>query len=88
MEIFKVRLKEALTNKGISVAKLSEISLISKPLISMYLSGKTLPRENNLKKLADALEVDVMWLSGTDLFCDGKKRRFKKATLPILFEAE
>ncbi len=88
MDIFINRLKEAMQKKQITAAKLSAISGISKPLISMYLSGKTTPRERNIQKLAEALEVDCMWLSGNDLFCDSEGKRFKKVTLPVLFEAE
>ena len=88
MDIFKNRLKKAIEYKNISAAKLSTISGISKPLISMYLSGKTIPRQNNIQKLADALDVDYMWLSGRDLYSPKDKKRFKKVTLPILFEAE
>ncbi len=88
MEIFKSRLKEAMQSRQISAAKLSTISGISKPLISMYLSGKTIPREINLQKLADALGVDALWLAGKDIFCDNTQKRFKKVTLPVLFDAE
>ncbi len=88
MDIFITRLKEAMNTKQITAAKLSAISGISKPLISMYLSGKTTPRNGNIQKLADVLGVDYMWLRGDDLFCDSNSKRFKKVTLPVLFEAE
>ncbi len=88
MDIFITRLKEAMQKEQITAARLSTVSGISKPLISMYLSGKTTPRKGNIQKLADALGVDYIWLGGNDLFCDGGSKRFKKVTLPVLFEAE
>ncbi len=88
MEIFINRLKETMLSKGISAAKLSEISGISKPLISMYLSGKTTPREANVQRIANALNVDALWLVGKDIFCGTGNKRFKKVTLPVLFDAE
>ena len=39
---------------------------LGKSHISQYVSGKTIPRDNILKVLAEILEVDAGWLKGND----------------------
>ncbi len=68
-KIFAQRLKTAMGNKNkrqsdlIREALKTEIKL-GKSHMSQYVSGKTFPREEILNFLANALDVDVDWLSG------------------------
>ena len=68
--------------------ELSHACGISKSMISLYLSGKGLPRMENAQKLADALRVDVVSLVGSELYAKKTATRFKKTSLPVLFEID
>ena len=66
---FKVRLKEAMNNKGISVGELSEKTGLNKTTIYLYLKPYKYKRgsclgANNLEALADVLDVSMDWLWG------------------------
>lgn len=61
---FKVRLKEALEKTGMKQADLVRKTNITKGTISGYLTGKYKPKQKNIYKLADALNVNIDWLMG------------------------
>lgn len=61
------RLKQAFTMSGLKQTDLVEKTGIDKSSISLYLSGKVTPKGNKLYRLAVALDVDPVWLSGFDV---------------------
>ena len=65
--VFTERLKDIVNKKGISPANLAKKSGVSKGLISKYLNGFAEPKQDNLKKLADALDVSAAWLMGENV---------------------
>ena len=64
---FATRLQEALDVTGIKPVELSEKTGLSQPLISQYLKGKFKAKQNNLYKIAVALNVNEGWLMGFDV---------------------
>lgn len=76
MAVFAERLKEAMEHlslKQVDVIRMSEPVgekygiKIGKSHISQYLSGKTEPRTDIIKVLAETLEVNQLWLQGEDV---------------------
>lgn len=67
MAIFKERLREAMTTKGVKAVELSEKTGIPKSSISYYLSGTNVPKQDRIFLLAKALEVSEAWLLGYDV---------------------
>ena len=66
MNITKSRIREAMERKGMRQADLSKITGIDKGQISSYLSGKYVPKQDNIFLLAKALCVSEAWLMGYD----------------------
>lgn len=58
------RIKEAMELRNLRRSDLVEITGISKSSLSSYISGKYIPKQTNIYKIAKALEVDVAWLMG------------------------
>lgn len=58
------RIKEAMELRNLRQSDLVEITGISKGSLSSYISGKYIPKQTNIYKIAKALEVDVAWLMG------------------------
>ena len=90
--LFSHRLKQSMKNKNmkqIDIMKAAESKgvKLGKSHVSQYVSGKTIPRENILKVLAEILEVDAGWLRGNcdiDLLQDdGKKEEGRKADVGL-----
>lgn len=67
MSKFTERLREALRDADIKASDLSRITGIDKGSISHYLSGRYEPKHTNIKKIADALNLDETWLLGFDV---------------------
>ena len=68
-ESFAERLTQAMKYKNLKQVDLIRVAQaqgvkLGKSHMSQYVSGKTVPRENILRFLAQVLEVDVAWLSG------------------------
>lgn len=74
---FQNRLREAISFRNIKPVELSEKTGISESLISKYLSGKAIARQNKLFKLAIALDVSESWLMGYDSPIVREKLAFK-----------
>lgn len=66
MKLDKMKFIAALTAKGITMAKLSEISGVSKATLSAAKNGKTCAYITAVK-IARALEIDVMELIETEV---------------------
>lgn len=61
------RIKEGMEIRGIKQTELSEKTGISKGALSSYLSGRYLPKQNNIYLIAKALNVNEAWLMGADI---------------------
>lgn len=61
------RLREALNIRGMKQAELVEKTGIGKSSISTYLSGEYEPKQRNIYKIAQALNVSEAWLIGFDV---------------------
>lgn len=66
--MFKEKLRKAMSEKGLSITKVSQLSGIGKSSISQYLSGKNVPTSERIKVLADAIGCTVEEL--TDISAD------------------
>lgn len=64
---FKTRLREALDKLGIKQITLSKATGINKGTINNYLSGKYKPKQDNISRICDFLNVDEAWLMGFDV---------------------
>lgn len=64
---FQKRLEEALRIKNMKSVELHEKTGISESLLSKYLSGSAVARQKKLTLLADALNVNEVWLMGYDV---------------------
>ena len=60
------RLKEAMTLRDMTQADIVRQTGINKSALSCYISGKYLPKQNAIYKLAKALNVNEVWLMGVD----------------------
>ncbi|WP_434795982.1 helix-turn-helix domain-containing protein [Staphylococcus equorum] len=65
MAVFNDRLKKLMKSQGLNQAELGRISGIPRTTISDYINKSSLPNHDRLKKLADALKVDVEYLNGS-----------------------
>ena len=70
-ETFADRLKYAMEKKGkkqVDLIRLAEEQgvKLGKSQVSQYVSGKTVPRADILRFLADALDVEADWLGGRE----------------------
>ena len=61
------RLNEIISLRGIKQVELIEKTGISKGALSSYLSGRYIPKQDNIYKLAKALDVNPAWLMGLDV---------------------
>lgn len=61
------RLKEGMELRGLKQADMVERTGISKGALSSYLSGRYIPKQNNIYLLAKALNVNEAWLMGADV---------------------
>ena len=64
---FKERLKEALSDCGMSQAELARSINTDRSNLSHWLSGRSDCRYDTLKKMANILNVSVAWLEGYDV---------------------
>lgn len=67
MSIIADRLTKAMRDKGLTNRELSKISGVPEYDISHYRKGHYSPKRDRIFKLADALDVSPVWLSGLDL---------------------
>ena len=70
--LFAHRLQQSMKDKNmkqIDIMKAAQEKGIrlGKSHVSQYVSGKTVPRDNILRVLADILDVDVSWLKGSEV---------------------
>ena len=67
VETFQNRLKKAMNIRNIKQIELVEKTGLDKTLINKYLAGVSNARQQKLTKLADALDVNEVWLMGYDV---------------------
>lgn len=67
MNKFKDRLRYALSYRNMKQVELSEKTGLSKSLISHYLSGYYIGKQDKIFLIAKALDVDPSWLMGKDV---------------------
>ena len=61
------RIKKALSIRNMTQTELCAKAKISKSSLSEYMSGKYIPRQDKVFILAQALNVDPVWLWGYDV---------------------
>lgn len=61
------RIKKGLEIRGIKQSELVEKTGIGKSSISTYISGSYEPKQRNIYKIAEALNVNEAWLMGLDV---------------------
>lgn len=61
------RIQKAMELRNLKQVDLINMTGIKKSALSQYVSGKILPRQNNIYKLAKALNVNEAWLMGYDV---------------------
>ena len=64
---FAIRFREALNIRNMKQSEICEHTGIGKSAISQYLSGSFEPKQQNIYKLALALDVSEAWLMGYDV---------------------
>lgn len=62
-----VRIKKALSVRGMTQSELCERTSIPKSAISEYIKGVYEPKQDRLFVIAQALDVDPVWLMGFDV---------------------
>jgi transcriptional regulator with XRE-family HTH domain len=67
MKSVSQRIQEGMEIRGLKQVDLVNMTGISKGALSSYLSGKYVPKQNNIYKIAKALNVSEAWLMGTDV---------------------
>jgi len=67
---FAERLKKALDIRGMKQVDLTELTGLGKSLISQYLASSFEPKQNNIFKIAKALEINPAWLMGKNVDMD------------------
>lgn len=77
------RLQEAMELRNMKQIDLINATGIKKSALSQYVSGKILPRQNNIYKLALALNVNEAWLMGYDVDIKRNSEDEKIKKIPI-----
>lgn len=74
---FAARLKGLLIDKNMLAADLARLTGIGKGVISRYLHGQSLPSQNNMMLLADALSTSINYLVYGEIV-EPKKTKYEK----------
>ena len=64
------RLKEIISIRNIKQVEIIERTGINKGTLSSYISGRYIPKQDNIYKLAKVLSVNPAWLMGLDVPMD------------------
>lgn len=78
------RMKEALSLRGMKQSELVKLTGIGKSSISTYLSGEYEPKQRNIYKIAQALNVSEAWLMGYDV--SSASTKYSEKTVPDGFQ--
>ncbi len=82
-DTFQNRLETALRIKNVKPVELHEKTGISESLLSKYLSGNAVARQRKLTLLADALNINEVWLMGYDVPMQRELKREESNIFPI-----
>ena len=77
-----IRLRKALSIRNMTQAELCSKAKISKSTLSEYLSGRYEPKQDRVFILAQALNVDPVWLMGYDVPMEKKEEPKTKKDSP------
>lgn len=91
IEKCSTRIARALAIRGMRQSELCEKTGIPKSAISQYISGAFLPKQDRTFLIAEALNVDPVWLMGYDVPMEKKeeaKQNNISPTEPQLSEGE
>lgn len=91
IEKCSTRIARALAIRGMRQSELCEKTNIPKSAISQYISGAFLPKQDRTFLIAEALNVDPVWLMGYDVPMEKKEDQSQKnnsPTEPQLSEGE
>ena len=66
-----IKIRELLSQKGMTARSLAEKVQVAESTMSLYISGKREPDYNTLRKIADVLDVTVDYLLGGDVLPSG-----------------
>lgn len=61
---FRPRLRDAMKSAGLNVTELAEAMDMTRPAISMYLSGRRIPETVSLIRLCKVLDISADYLLG------------------------
>lgn len=67
MKTISERIKEGMEIRDLKQADLVEKTGISKGALSSYISGRYIPKQNNIYLISKALNVNEAWLMGNDV---------------------
>lgn len=73
-ESCSVRIKKALSIRGMKQSELCEKTKIPKSALSEYISGAYEPKQDRVFLIAQALDVDPVWLMGFDVPMEKEKK--------------
>lgn len=73
-ESCSTRIKKALSIRGMKQSEICEKTKIPKSALSEYISGAYEPKQDRLFLIAQALEVDPVWLMGFDVPMEKEKK--------------
>lgn len=85
VEPCSARIRKALSIRKMTQAELCEKAKISKSSLSEWLSGKHEPKQDKVFMLAQALNVDPVWLWGYDVPME-KKEQPENKKVPLTEE--
>lgn len=85
-DIVSKRINIALNNSSFSQADIVKKTGINKGALSSYLAGRYIPKQSNIYKLAEVLDVSPAWLMGFDVPMHDPKKDILGTELENLFK--
>ena len=82
VEPCSARIRKALAVRNMTQSDLCTKAKISKSSLSEYMSGKYVPRQDKIFVLANALDVDPVWLMGCNVPMEKKEDPIQKKISP------
>lgn len=82
IEKCSTRISKAMAIRGMRQYELCEKTKIPKSAISQYISGSFEPKQDRVFLIAQALNVDPVWLMGYDVPMEKKENQVEKKTSP------
>ena len=82
VEKCSTRIAKALSIRGMKQSELCEKTKIPKSAISQYISGAFLPKQDKIFIMAQALNVDPVWLMGYDVPMEKKEEPPEQKSSP------